>query len=268
MLKAVARLLRPLVRLLIRSGITFPVLADMLRGLYVEVATKDELPAEGRTDSRITLLTGVHRKEVRRLRLLESWTTVIPPAVSLGSQVIARWLGSKAYVDRKGRPLVLPRVAAGHAPSFESLVASVTTDIRPRAVLDGLLGQRAVTLDAQDRVHLEAAAYLPAPGSEAQLFYFARNLHDHLQAASANVLSRGAPPFLERAVHYDRLTPAMAARLSELGREAAQDLLVSLNRAALEMLDAEDKTQPTAGAGWRFNLGVYLLTEEEAAKES
>ena len=63
------RLMRPLIRLLIRSGVGFPAFAELARGLYVEVAGQDLLadPTE-RTDSRISLMTGVHRKELRRLR--------------------------------------------------------------------------------------------------------------------------------------------------------------------------------------------------------
>lgn len=69
LLRAVRAMLRPLVRLMIRYGITFPVLADLLRGLYVEVAANDMLAdPKARTDSRISLMTGVHRKEIRRLR--------------------------------------------------------------------------------------------------------------------------------------------------------------------------------------------------------
>ena len=71
LLRASRRLLRPLVRLLMRAGVTFPVLADLLRTLYVEVAARDLLvDPKAQTDSRISLLTGVHRKEIRRLREL------------------------------------------------------------------------------------------------------------------------------------------------------------------------------------------------------
>ena len=69
LLRPVRRLLRPLVRLLIKRGVTFPALADVLRSLYVEVAAHELLTEpRARTDSRISLLTGVHRKEIRRWR--------------------------------------------------------------------------------------------------------------------------------------------------------------------------------------------------------
>src|SRR4030095_9904592 len=68
---ALRRLLRPLVRLLIARGIPFPVAAGVLRQPFVAVAGNEvPVPGKAQTDSRITLLTGVHRKDVKRLRSL------------------------------------------------------------------------------------------------------------------------------------------------------------------------------------------------------
>lgn len=267
LLKPLARLLRPLVSLLIRSGVTFPVLADLLRGLYVDVAARDVLlDAAARTDSRISLLTGVHRKELRRLRTQEPADDAAPAVVTLGSHVIARWLGSPAYTDAAGQPLALRRAARpGAEPSFEGLVASVTTDVRARTVLDDWVSQGLVTLGADDRVRLNAAAFIPRPGRDEQLFYFARNLHDHAAAAVANVLATGTAPFLDRSVHYDGLSEESAARLQEAAREAAQRLLVDINRLALALVDAQEAASGSAPLvpSRRVNLGVYLYAEDE-----
>ncbi len=272
LMRPLAGLLRPLVRLLIQCGVTFPLLAELLRGLYVEVARQDLLAdPKARTDSRVSLLTGVHRKELRRQRAPEP-APLEPAVVTRASGIIARWLGTPGYVAAgpAGAPLPLPR--GGPAPSFEALVASVTRDVRPRAVLDEWLSQGIVRLDAEGRVVLDAAAFVPGDvggvGGEdwtALLFYFARNLHDHIAAASANVLAAGAAPFLERSVHYDRLSPAAAARMASLGREAALAMLLEVNRGAAEIADADDGAAPVGGvkAGRRVNLGVYLYVEDE-----
>jgi hypothetical protein len=267
LLRALARLLRPLVRLLIRSGVTFPAMADLLRNLYVEVA-RNELLTEprARTDSRVSLLTGVHRKEIRRQRTPE--TDPEPRALTLSSQVIARWLGTPGLVDSAGRPLPLRRVGA--APSFEALVTAVTTDVRPRALLDEWVDAGIAAVDPQGLVRLEQGAFLPRGGGQEQLFYFARNLHDHIAAASANVAAPGAPPFLDRSVHYDRLSLDAAARLAAAAREAAQAMLLNVNRIALGIADADDaaraeKEQPAPTR--RVNLGVYLYVEDEPPSE-
>lgn len=258
LLRALQRPLRPLLRLLIRSGVTFPVLAEMLRGLYVETAAKDLAP-DGRppTDSRLTLLTGVHRKEIRRLREAAVAPDDAPPAVvTLNSQLIARWLGLPDTTDEAGDPLPLTRAG------FDALVSAVTTDLRPRTVLDNWLAQGIATIEPDERIRLNVAAFVPREGTEARLFYLSRNLHDHVAAAAANVSAAGAPPFLERSLHYDRLPPEAAAKLEAAARAAAQQLLVDLNRLALSLLEGGEN--PPGAPTRRVNLGVYLFGEDEA----
>jgi hypothetical protein len=265
------RLLRPLVQLLIRGGVTFPVLADLLRGVYVEVAVRDLLKdPRARTDSRISLLTGVHRKEIRRWRSEPHEPEAVPPVVTLTGQIIARWLRTDDYVDSEGRPRSLPRMPQPDgSPSFESLVQAVTSDVRPRAVLDDWLNHGIVTVDAADHVVLDTAAFVPRPGSAEQLFYFGRNLHDHLSAAAANVTAPDVAPFVERAAHYDNLSPATVARLEAMGREVALRLLTEFNRQALDLLDANDRELQDAPdtPRRRFNLGIYLFAEDDPTGE-
>lgn len=254
----VARLLRPLVRLLVRSGITFPALCDLLRELYVNVAEHDfALPGKEQTDSRVSLLTGIHRKEVRRLRGAGAPISAAPASLSRTSRIIARWLAAPEYTDSENRPLSLPRIALRDGqPSFESLVASVTRDLRARAVLDEWLDSKIATIDAEGRVVLAEAAFVPRGGSKQQLYYFGRNLHDHAAAAVANVLGE-EPRFIERAVHYDGLSSALAQRLEQRSRELAAEVLQQINR------EAHAACETDAGGESRWTFGVYVYREEE-----
>ncbi len=248
------RLLRPLVRLLIRCGVTFPAISDTLRELYVNVAEHDfVLAGKPQTDSRVSLLTGIHRKEVARLRGAGAPVSTVPVSVSRTSRVIARWLSAPEFTGADGQPLPLSR--AGEGASFEALVVSVTRDLRPRAVLDEWLDRRLVTVDGEGRVVLAQAAFVPASGSDQQLYYFGRNLHDHFAAAVANVLGE-APAFMERAVHYDGLSAELAARLEHRSRELATEALRTLNKEAA----AACETDP--GGPWRWNFGLYVYREE------
>lgn len=265
MLRALARLLRPLVRLAIGSGITYPVLADLLRDLYLDVAQNELLKNDkARTDSRVSLLTGVHRKEIRRQRVASADAAAVPEAVTLSSQILARWFAAPPFASPDGTPLPLPRSALAGEASFDALVAAVTKDVRPRAVFDEWLSQELVGLDGQDRVVLNVGAFIPRPGRDEQLFYFGRNLHDHIAAASANVSASGKAPFMDRSVHYDALTPPVAAQLEALGREAGMALLLELNRAAMRLAEAQTPSdEPTR----RVNIGLYIYSEDEPGAE-
>jgi len=264
LLQAARRLMRPLVRLMMQNGLTFPVLADELRRLFVEIAVNELLTdSKTRTDSRISLLTGIHRKEIRRLRALPPDPEGPPASVTLVSQVVARWVGTAAFTDSSQQtPRPLARFSnGGPEPSFDDLVASVTTDIRPRAVLDDLLSHGAVFMDARDRVQLNVEAFIPRPGGEEQLFYFARNLHDHVAAAVANISAAGTPLFLDRSVHYDRLSADQAASLRDYARTVAMRALLDVNRRALEL--TQGTLEEEGADAQRVNFGVYVFDETE-----
>ncbi|MCJ2033063.1 DUF6502 family protein [Methylobacterium sp. J-068] len=252
----VARLLRPLVRLFVARGITFPALTTLLRELYVNVAEYDfALPGKEQTDSRVSLLTGIHRKEVSRLRGAGAPVSVVPSVVSRTSRIIARWLADPKFTDANGQPLPLVRAGEADAPSFESLVAAVTRDLRPRAVLDEWLDRGLVIADADGRIVLAEAAYVPKGGSESHLYYFGRNLHDHIAASVANI-TEPTPRFLERAVHYDGLSKELAERLEARAREIAMEALQQANREA----HAACETDP--GGSHRWNFGLYVYAED------
>ena len=250
-----ARLLRPLVRLCIRGGMTFPALAQLLRELFVNVAEHDfALDGKEQTDSRVSLLTGIHRKEVARLRGAGTPVNETPATLSRTSAIIARWMAAPEFTDKAGDPLPLPRTADGDAPSFEALVESVTKDVRPRAVLDEWLDRQLVSINANEEIVLVDTAFVPRGDDDRKWHYLGRNLHDHVAAAADNV-SAVTPRFLERAVHYDGLSPKLAKRLEARSRELAMDALKTANREANRAV-AKDK-----GGDARWNFGVYIYHE-------
>lgn len=260
---ALQRILRPLVRFLITRSIPFPFISNLIRGVYVDVADR-EFPLAGKrqTDSRITLLTGVHRKDVKRLRAQRYPALRPSQAASLGSQLIARWTTLSEYLDAQGQPQPLPRLAQTDAPSFESLVRSLSTDIRPRAVLDEWLRLGIARIDDQDRVCLNVQAFIPPPGSEEMAYYFGRNLHDHVAAAVHNMLGK-QEAFLERSVNYNNLSPAAVTELTELAQRRGMEVLQEVNARALQL---QQQDAGLADASRRINFGLYVFAEDESVE--
>lgn len=257
LIQALRRILAPMVRIMLAKGITYPFLAEMVKGVFVEVAERDfRLGDKPQTDSRISLLSGVHRKDVRRLRQQAEPQEFLPEAVSLGAQLVAAWTGLPQYLDAEGRPLPLPRLARAGEISFEGLVAGVSKDIRSRAVLDEWLRLGVVHLDEDDRVFLNTEAFVPAKGFEEKVFYFGHNVHDHMTAAVHNVIGEG-PPFLERSVHYDQLTPASIAQLGQLAERAGMQAALALNRKAMEL---EKQDGAVEGPKHRMTFGIYFYS--------
>jgi uncharacterized protein DUF6502 len=262
LLRALRHLLRPLARLLVARGVTYTMLSDLLKEVYVEVAERD-FGLEGRrpTDSRVSLLTGVHRKDVRRLReAAPANDAAAPESVALGAQLVSAWTTRREFLDAKGKPRPLPRLASqGGGRSFESLVESVSKDIRPRSVLDEWLRLGVVELDAKDRVVLRTAAFVPRRGSDEMAFYLGHNVHDHLAAAAHNLLGEGKP-FMERSVHYDALGERSIAELAELAERTGMEALNQVNRKAMA---CEARDSGEAAPRRRMTFGVYFYAAPE-----
>src|SRR5574342_226774 len=101
---ACTEVLRPLVWRLLALGVPFGVLEAELRRLFVEVAESEfALPERRQTDSRIALVTGINRKEVRRIRSQESAAGPRSFAMNHTASLISRWLTDPRTTEG-GRP--------------------------------------------------------------------------------------------------------------------------------------------------------------------
>jgi Family of unknown function (DUF6502) len=257
---ALRRLLRPLARLLTTQGITFPMLAELLKQIYVDEAVRHfGLDGEPPSDSRVSLLTGVHRKDVKRLRRSAADSCeAMPEMVALGAQLAAAWTTRKDLRDARGRPRPLPRLASqGGARSFEGLVASISKDIRARPLLDEWLRLGVVKIDERDRVVLKSSAFVPSRGFDEKAFYFGHNLHDHVAAAAHNMAAKG-PAFLERSVHYEGLQGASVAKLAELAEKGGMEAVQSVYAEAKE---CDTRDRKAEGPKQRITFGIYFYSE-------
>ena len=261
LISALTRVLRPLVKFMLARGITLPFLTQLLKQLYVEVAEHEfKIDDKVQTDSRISMLTGVHRKDVRRLRNDTEAKLTAPIAISLGAQVVSSWLTERRYLDKQGRPKQLRvRSSDGNSVSFDALVASVSRqDLRPRVVLDELQRLGIVEIDG-DYVRLIKDAFIPSGSDDEKLHYFAQNLRDHIAAASANLQTDPAP-YLERAVTYHGLTAEDVEQLRELSTESANASLKALDKRARQLKKRSAKKE---GNNQRINFGSYFFSGDE-----
>jgi len=263
---AIRHLLRPLVRLLLSQGISFTTFCEMVKSTYIKVADAEfKLDAKPQTDSRISLLTGIHRREVNRLRNEAVTEINLPEPASMSALLLTIWSGHPQYLDEQGLPLPLPRLASkAEEHSFESLVQSVSKDFRPRVVLDEWLRQGIIKLDSDDRVHLSADAFVQPHDLAEKIFYFGQNTHDHL-AATVHNLAGGSPLFLERCVFYDKLSAASVKELADYSRIVGMRSLHSINKRAAEL---QQRDKGNADAMHRANFGVYQYSEAETSDEN
>ncbi len=266
--KAIKTMLKPLVKLLISQGITYIGLLEMLKRTYVEVAEESfVLENKRQTDSRISLLTGVHRKEVKRIRSeLDIPMSEQEIKASKSAQMMALWTGHQAFLDENGNPQPLYRNATDGAPSFEELVHSVSKDKHPRSVLDEWLHQGVVIIDGEGKICLNEKGYVPAEDFEEKLFFAGKNIGDHLAVVAHN-LNGGQPPLFDRAVYYQGLTQDSVQQLETLSKEKMMQVLTEVNQTASQ-LQENDKNHPEANASMHLGAYFYRQPLEEKPAEN
>ena len=195
LIRALSALLRPLIRMLIAKGVTLPYFTEVAKAVYVDAAQDfADDPGKPLNQSRVSLITGVHRKDIRRLQDAHDVPSARGRAESMGSRLIGIWVGSAAFIDAAGNPLALPRTASADLPSFETLVRTVSTDVRPRSILDEWLRLGLVEIDQDDLIHLNISAFVPRDDFNETAYFYGRNLRDHIAAASHNLMGCDPPP--------------------------------------------------------------------------
>jgi hypothetical protein len=265
LISAVRHILRPLVKLLLTHSITFPFLSNLLKSIYVEVATEEfRLQGKPQTDSRISLLSGVHRKDVKTLRPERIHEQTIPPSVSLSAKLVKLWTSDPQRLDETGRHRPLPKLMSeGGGASFEGLVSSVSKDIRSRVILDEWLRTGVVKIDAEGRVCLNTEPASKKNNFDEKAYYIGQNLHDHLCAAAHNFDGQ-QPPLLESSIQCNKLTPESIADLDAFTKKMGMQLLDAVTKHAAE-LEARDADKPDARQ--RMNFGIYFFNAENKERK-
>lgn len=257
--KAISKMLKPLVRLLIHQNITYVGLQNLLKRTYVEVA-EESCAIDGKrlTDSRISLITGIHRGDVKRIRTENmNQPTEKELKASLSSQLMSIWAGHQAYLSDGGEPIELFRYKSDGSPSFEELVLSVSKDKHPRSILDEWLTQNLVEIveiKQIEKIKLNHVSYVPEEDFEEKLFFAGKNVGCHLTTVAHN-LENQSPPMFDRAVYYTDLSDESIKEIESLCNHRLMELLTEVNQLA-NQLQEKDKEHPENDH--EMHLGGYF----------
>lgn len=257
---AVLRLLHPLVRILLRNGVPFGTFADLAKRVYVDVANEEfRLAGKKQTDSRISVITGLNRKEVRRVKTLtEPLDESVTKRYHRAARVISGWVRDQQFLDSSGQPADLP--LEGEGASFSTLVKTFSGDMPVRAVLDELLRVECIARLENGSIRLLTRAYLPGVEEGEKLGILGTDVRDLIATIDHNLAPQGVR-FFQRKVEYNNLPQEFMERLRALSGEQGQYLLEELDRWLAE--HDRDSNPAVEGTGRkRAGLGIYYFEED------
>jgi hypothetical protein len=260
-------LLRPLVRLLLRSGVPYGLFADIAKQTYVEIATDQfQIPGRKQTVSRVAVITGLTRKEITRIQeLADQNAAELVERYNRAARVVAGWIRDPRFADENGAPLALP--LEGNDISFSALVREFSGDIPPRAIRDELVDTGAAELLPDGCIRLLTRAYVPGDSKADKLSILGTDVAHLIATIAHNVCETDVAPRFQRKVAYDNLPAEVLADLRSLSSNECQLLLEKLDRwLAAHDRDTNPKIQ---GSGRkRAGVGIYYFEDDAESGES
>ena len=224
---AILRLLRPLAKILLRNGISYGTFADLAKWVFVEVATKDfAIKDRKQSTSRISVITGLSRREVMRVRKLQRPDiTESIEKHNRAARVIAAWRREHDFLKADGKPSILP--FEGQGTTFSELVKRFSGNVPPRAVLDELLNVGAVKQLPESKVCLLSRAYIPKDYDSHQITILGTDVKHLLTTINHNLKPDISEPIFQRKVAYDNLPDEVLEKFHKQFNKKAQNLLES-----------------------------------------
>lgn len=261
LLAACRHLLHPLIRILLRHGVSYGEFSDSVRGAYIDIA-KAELIPPGRphSDSRLAILTGISKEEVHRVRALDD-SDDSEVGLNRIARVLQGWCQDPAYLGPYGLPLEIP--FEGDGISFEQLVKTYTDSTNPRALLDELLRVNAARETDDGYVRLLNRTYVPTPLDPVGLERLGNVVNYFIDTVDYNLQKKkqGAGRFERYAITMEGLSPTKFQAFDELIREKGQELLEILDDwLGQNEIKGGHKLPPTESL--RTGVGIFHFIEK------
>ncbi|HED16961.1 MAG TPA: hypothetical protein ENI64_09155 [Gammaproteobacteria bacterium] len=258
--KAIQVLLRPLVRVLLRNGIAYGSFAELAKKTYVDVAFDDfSVPGKKQTISKVSAMTGLTRKETKRLHELgddDDLGTV--GRYNRAVRVISGWLNDPLFTDLNDQPAML--AIEGGERSFAALVKKYSGDIPTQAMLD-LLEVSATVLVTGNEVRLKKHAYIPGGDPVEKLHILGTDVGEMISTIDHNLCADKTDLRFQRKVFNDSVDPDAVNDFKQMSAEKAQALLEELD-AWLSEHPAKNKSSARS-----VSLGIYYH-EKDADQEN
>lgn len=257
---ALLRILRPLVRVLLRNGVTYGAFADFAKAVFVEVADKDfALPKRKQTVSRIAVLTGLTRKEVVRLQSLDRpEDSIAERRYNRAARVVAGWVRDARYCSADGEPKTLALEGVG---SFSELVRRFSGDMPARAVRDELVRVGAVAVDDDQRLRLRERVFVPQAADEDKLLILGTDVAHLVSTIDHNLRHSGEDLRFQRKVAYDNLPEEALPEFRRMTRMKSQELIEAMDRW-LAKRDRDLNPEVKGSGRKQAGVGIYYFEED------
>ena len=261
-LDALQLVLRPIAKILLNIGISVGEFVEVVKLAFVDVATT-EFGIRGRPTniSRIAVMTGLTRKEVRRIRnALEAGESTVSVKTTPIAEILHRWHAEKEFIDDDGRPAALSFSEGEH--SFSALVKKFGGDVPPGAMRTELKRIGSISEDEDGNLRVVKRSVSPTNQTDNLVTSRVHSAYPLLSTIFENCAKEEGPAGLAQFSAYStgidksdlkRLRRISYDRLSDMA-ESFDDLFIAYE----ELQDSSDEKDRTTVA-----VGLYYFEETD-----
>lgn len=255
---AITRLLGPLVRFLLRHGVSHGEFSDWAKQAYINETSKHfGLNGKPPSLSRIAIVTGINRKEVKRIRDLDDAVDTRLGNHNRAIRVITGWLQDPLYFNASKQPKSLT-YGESNDP-FNVLVKQYGGDVPAKAMLDELVRTGCADFE-NGKVSLKQQGYIPRDSESAMFDMYATSVSDLLNTLDANLHTNQSR--FQMSVAYNKVTTLGRDRFKQVTREEAMQLLKQLD-GLLATYDRDASPQIDGEGSHRVGLGIYWIEDSD-----
>lgn len=257
---ALAKLLRPLVKLLIKQGVSYASFSEVARRLFIDVAEQDfKIPGKKQSLSRISVLTGINRKDVAKVLKTDQSPNSKPPVpASRPSRIIQGWLRDTSFTNESGAPK--PLHFEGGENSFSELVRRYGGDVTPRSMLDELTRVGVISRNPQQHLILCSMAYVPQQDLEEKINILGRASGDLFSTLDHNLEHQQFRSRLQRSVAYSHIPVKNLNQVRMQSKEQGEQFLLQINQW-LSQHDANVNPDLDSDQTARAGIGIYYFEQ-------
>jgi hypothetical protein len=256
-------LLRPVMRFLLRHGVTHQEFSEIAKEVYVVIARAD-YGVQGRptNNARVAMLTGLSRREVAKVRdrILEGDQVAQSGQGNRISEILTAWHVDAEFCDEQGQPKVLP--GAGPSGSLSSLLNRSAGDLPHGAIRKEMLQRGLIAEPKSGQFRVLKRDFVFSELDPEVIGRMGTALHDHAATLEHNLNEqRMSAPRFEAIADNARVRPATYRAFHKLVEERGLSFLEEMD-AWLSENEVESSSDSNAKT-LRLGVGVYLIRDED-----
>jgi len=259
------RILQPLIRILLRNGVAYGTFADITRKIYVDCGFEEaKRSKQKQTVSNVSIITGINRKEVKRLK--ESLSVDTDNSLKKFNRIVrvlAGWQHDEEFLDKDHE--VKDLLLEGDTGSFTSLVRKYSGDMPVVAMLNALIDSGNIEVIDNGNIQLINPNYLPKTDSDEKLNILGIDTAEFIETIDHNItIEHPEDAWFQRKASNTKVKITALPKIKQRINKKAQQLLEDIDADFSENETEKEDENCSVSFGIYFSQKPRILDEDES----